>query len=96
MSRRGKALPRLFYTAKEIAESLGLDAKTVVKAIQADQIPSMRFAGQRTWLVPAQWLHDAHQAVMSVRAQDEPRSDAGVAPGPPAVAVNETLERGDR
>lgn len=47
---------RLFLTAAEAGRVLGVDARSVRRAIEAEQVPGVRVGQQ--WRVPAAWLRE--------------------------------------
>lgn len=55
---------RLFLTATEAGRVLGVDARSVRRAIEGGQVPGVRVGQQ--WRVPAAWLRErAHLAAES-------------------------------
>jgi excisionase family DNA binding protein len=50
---------RMFFKVHEAADVLGLDERTVRRAVTAGEIPSTKIGAQ--WLIPTAWLREQGQ-----------------------------------
>ena len=96
MAKKRRNLPRLFYTAVEVAAMLGLDRRVVADLCRTDEIPCMKLPGCRLYLIPAGWLSDlgenvqAHFEILAARRDEVPNgSVTGKVPAPDNEARND-------
>src|SRR5271165_5785668 len=102
MAKKRRNLPRLFYTAVEVAAMLGMDRRVIADLCKNDEIPCMKLPGCRLYLIPAGWLSDlgenvqTHFESLAGAAGEVPNgSITGEVPAPDNEARNDAESSGD-
>lgn len=82
MAKRKPQAP-LGYTVRQVAERLGINYRTLLRQVQADNVPAIRIGSSRLYVIPAKWVEEATAGIYAQWLevmQGDGANDSGPAP----------------